>query len=61
MAIQVEDLNREDLIKVVAKMHDTIQTWSNGWGFSDDEAETLDAAGDACVSWCVKTDNWMVG
>lgn len=52
----LENLTKEDLIKVIATMHDTIQTWGNGWGIPEKEAETLIKIGDECVSYCVKTD-----
>jgi DNA-binding transcriptional regulator YiaG len=49
-------LTKEDLIKVIATMHNSIQTWDSGWGIPEKEAETLMKIGDECVSYCVKTD-----
>lgn len=54
----LNSLSKEDLIKVIANMHNTIQTWDNGWGLSNDESEILIKVGDACTSHCVKTTNW---
>ena len=50
----LEKLTKEDLIKVVANMHDTIQDWGNGWGLANDEAETLIKIGSACTMYCGK-------
>lgn len=51
-------LTKEDLIKVIANMHDTIQEWDNGCGISSAEAETLIKIGSACVTECVKTNDF---
>ena len=52
----LEKLTKEDLIKVIANMHDTIQEWNNGWGLEKNDAETLIKIGSACTSYCVKTN-----
>jgi hypothetical protein len=52
----LEQLTKEDLIKVIANMHDTIQDWDSGWGLPKDAAETLIKIGSACTSYCVKTN-----
>lgn len=54
----LNSLSKEDLIKVIANMHDTIQTWDNGWGLSNDESEILIKVGGACTSHCGKNKNW---
>ena len=51
-------LTKEDLIKVVANMHDTIQEWGNGWGLSKTDSETLTKIGDACADFCTKKQDW---
>jgi hypothetical protein len=51
-------LTKEDLIKVVANMHDTIQEWNNGWGLPEEDAETLIKIGSACTSECVENSDW---
>lgn len=48
----LEKLSKEDLIKVIANMHDTIQEWNNGWGIAKDDAETLIKIGTACTNHC---------
>lgn len=53
-------LTKEDLIKVIANMHDTIQEWGNGWGLSDDEAETLIRIGRECSGFCVENNDWEI-
>lgn len=53
----LEKLTKEDLIKVVASMHDTIQEWNNGWGLSKNDSETLIKIGSACTDYCV-SNNW---
>ena len=50
----LETLTKEDLIKVVANMHDTIQEWNNGYGLAKDEAEKLIKIGSSCSAYCVK-------
>lgn len=52
----LDNLSKEDLIKVIANMHDTIQEWNNGWGLEQNEAETLIKIGSECVSYCVRTN-----
>ena len=54
----LENLTKEDLIKIVANMHDTIQEWDDGYGLSDADAKMLIKVGDACASYCVKKDDW---
>ena len=52
----LEKLTKEDLIKVVANMHDTIQDWNNGWGLSKEESEAMIKIGSACTEHCSKTN-----
>jgi hypothetical protein len=51
-------LTKEDLIKVVANMHDTIQDWNNGWGLKPGDAEIMTKIGSACVSACSDNNDW---
>ncbi len=53
-------LTKEDLIKVVANMHDTIQHWNDGWGLSKEDAENLNKIGLACSNECVEKDDWTL-
>ena len=55
--IVLDNLSREDLIKVIANMHDTIQEWDSGWGLEENEAQILIAIGDTCRQHCKET-NW---
>jgi hypothetical protein len=52
----LSELTKEDLIKVIANMHDTIQLWDDGWGLPKEDAKTLIKIGSACTSYCVKND-----
>lgn len=54
----LEKLSKEDLIKVIANMHDTIQEWNNGWGLSKDDAEILIKIGTACTNDCVEKNDF---
>jgi hypothetical protein len=52
----LEKLSKEDLIRIIANMHDTIQEWDNGYGLPKEDAETLIKIGRACTTYCVKTN-----
>jgi len=52
----LKKLTKEDLIKVVANMHDTIQEWDNGYGLPQEDAECLVEIGSACAEYCTKND-----
>ena len=52
----LEKLTKEDLIRVVANMHDTIQEWNNGYGLPKEEADTLIKIGSACAEYCGKNN-----
>ena len=54
----LEQLSKEDLIKVIANMHDTIREWDNGWGLNDYESKILIEVGNACTKNCVKNNDW---
>lgn len=54
----LEKLTKEDLIRVVANMHDTIQEWNNGYGLPKEEGDTLIKIGSACVEYCGKNNNF---
>ena len=53
----LENLTRDDLIKVIAEMHDTIQDWGNGWGLTSADASKLIDIGSACISHCANTNS----
>lgn len=56
----IDNLTKEDLIRVIANMHDTIQEWNNGYGLPKDEAHILSKIGDMCVKKCIITHNWTL-
>lgn len=56
----LEKLTKDDLVKVIANMHDTIQYWNHGYGFPDEEADTLNKIGSACTSTCVENQDWKL-
>jgi hypothetical protein len=56
MSAELEQLKKEDLVKVIATMHDVIQNWNNGWGLSS----CLIKVGNICTSECVKNDDWSL-
>ena len=51
MEALLEKLSKEDLITVIANMHDTIQDWSNGWGFSSADVTVLNNIGAASIKY----------
>lgn len=53
LAKKLENLSKEDLIHIIATMHDTIQDWGNGWGFTEEDSKILVDVGDACTSYMV--------
>lgn len=53
----VESLDKEDLIKIIANMHDTIQDWGNGYGISDAESNVLIKVGQSCTAYCIKKND----
>lgn len=58
MSAELEQLTKEDLVKVIATMHDVIQHWNDGWGLSKEESSCLIKIGTMCTSECVKNDDW---
>ena len=48
----IDDLSKEDLIKVIANMQDTIQNWADGHGLSNDEARKMNTIGNECLGHC---------
>lgn len=56
----LEKLTKEDLIKVIATMHDTIQEWDNGYGLIKKEYDILIGIGSACTSYCVEVKDWKL-
>lgn len=55
MNSKLEKLLKEDLVSVIANMHDTIQEWDNGWGIPEEDSKILNEIGSLCVAKCVKT------
>lgn len=45
----LSNLTRLDLIKIIANMHDTIQTWNSGWGLSDNDAKIMTKVGSTAI------------
>lgn len=56
----LEKLTKEDLIKVIANMHDTIQDWNNGRRLPNDEAEILIKIGSACLKECCNKNDFTL-
>lgn len=54
----LENLTKDDLISVIANIHDTIQNWDSGWGFSENEANDLNIIGQACVKHCAHNNSF---
>lgn len=57
----LEKLSKEDLIKVIANISDTIQTVSE-WkqnGVPEDDAIVINTIGNACKDYCAK-NNWRL-
>ncbi len=50
----LEKLTKQDLINVIAHMHDVIQEWEYDYGFSEKQAKTIAKIGKVCVDSC----NW---
>lgn len=48
----LKGLSRDELIKIIATMHDTIQDWDSGWGFDGDDSKVLIEVGRACAHEC---------
>jgi len=58
MSAELEQLTKDDLVKVIATMHDVIQDWNKGLGLSHEESSCLIKVGRICTSECVKNDDW---
>ncbi len=54
----LEKLSREDLIEVIANMHDTVQEWQYGWGYSERDGLVLEKVGRACAENMLSTGKW---
>jgi hypothetical protein len=54
-SINLFELSKEDLILVIANMHDTISNWSQGHGLQKEESEILNIIGYEC---CQVTENY---
>jgi hypothetical protein len=53
----INDLSKEDLISIIANMHDTILDW-NGRGLPDHEIDFLTKIGSDASSVTAKSNNW---
>lgn len=58
MSAELEQLTKEDLVKVIATMHDVIQHWQHGYGLSNEESSCLNKVGKICTAECIKNDDW---
>ena len=56
--IDLNKMSKNDLIAVIADMHDTVQDWDNGWGYSKEAAENLIDIGDSCVKDCQRRNDF---
>lgn len=55
----LNNLTKEELIKVIANMHDTINDWG-GYGFNNDEREVLNEIGSECVEYCSSRNDFII-
>lgn len=53
--MSLEKLSKEELIAVIAHMHDCIQDWDNGWGLNEKDAAALIKVGNLCAEHMIKT------
>lgn len=58
MKIDLSQLSKENLITIIAQMHDTIQEWDNGYGYSQQDAKFLIDVGKACSEYCSNKGTW---
>jgi len=57
----LENLSKEDLIKIIAHMHDTIQEWdSQFWGLCTEQAQTLMNIGRKSMLSCNYNNDWDI-
>lgn len=56
--IDITKLSKEELIAVIANMHDTIQEWNNGYGLSEKEGDQLVEIGNSATQFCNENNNW---
>jgi hypothetical protein len=56
----LDKIKKEELIRVIANMHDTIQEWNNGYGLDEHDSKILIKVGDACVKECVEKNEWTL-
>ena len=52
MKVDLNKVTKEQLISVIATMHDTIQEWGNGYGLEKEDSDILIAVGSSCCSYC---------
>ena len=55
----LDDLSKDDLIKVIANIADSISLGDNGHGF-DAIASNISAVGSLCIKKCVESNDWSV-
>lgn len=58
--MDITTLSKEDLIKVIANMHDTIQTWNESWGFNKTEGDILNSVGNAAITHCSNANDFSL-
>ena len=56
--MKITDLSKDDLIAVIAEMHDTIQYWDVGYGLTENTSNVLLNVGVASTNYCIKNNSW---
>ena len=56
---KLEAITKEELVKIIATMHDAIDDWDNGHGLSKIESSKLKEVGKLCVDHCTNTGEWL--
>jgi hypothetical protein len=54
---KLEELTKDELIDVIALMHDTVEEWSRGFGLPIEYAEILNKIGSECLIYSLKYNN----
>lgn len=58
--MDITALSKEELISVIANMHDSIQDWGPGYGMTVDEGTTMKTIGSAATKHCCDTNSWKL-
>lgn len=39
--MSIKNFTKNELISIIANMHEAVQDWENGWGFNDEEGKRI--------------------